>query len=473
MPAAAGWYLFPWRGPRASRTERGPVSLGTSFYKVQLKRIIAMARHYRSLLVLFVAVAGGCTVTNRRIDPPDELPEANVKPGITVLVRDSLDVIRGKKIGLLTNQTGINEHRESDIDVLREPKVRKANVTLVMLFSPEHGIRGTQDRANIGNEIDSRSGLPVYSLYGAQTVAPPDSLMRQLDALVVDLQDIGTRTWTYVGAMVYSMRAAARNKKTIIVLDRPNPITGFFVEGPVLDSTLANPLDPTPTRPGQAYALYSMPLRHGMTIGEMAMFFNDELGIHADLRVIPMDGWRRELWFDRTGLPWVKPSPNIPSLQSAMLYPGLVAFEGTNLSVGRGTPIAFQLVGAPWLNVKATLALLRDREIKGVRFSEESFTPLSPTDGKYAGQTIPGIRILVTARNSLQSARVGASLLWAIAKTSSAGLKINDRTFDLRFGSARVREALLRGDDPDEVVDREYRDAYNFRERTRRYLMYP
>ena len=432
-----------------------------------------MARYYRFPTLVLVAVTGACTVTNRRLDPPDALPEAMVKPGITVLVNDSIDLIRGKKVGLITNQTGINEHRESDIDVLRNTKARKANVSLTMLFSPEHGIRGTEDRQNISNGVDAKSGLPVYSLYSSQTVAPPDSLLRQLDVLVIDLQDIGTRTWTYVGEMVYSMRAAARTGKQIIVLDRPNPITGFFVEGPVLDSTLANPNDPAPGRPGQAYALYPMPLRHGMTMGEMALFFNDALKIHANLKVIPMSGWRRELWFDRTGLPWVKPSPNMPSLQSAILYPGLVAFEGTNLSVGRGTGIAFQVVGAPWLKAHETIALLKDREIKGVRFYEETFTPIAPSDGKFAGQLISGIRIAVANRSQLQPSRVAAALLWAIAKTSRDGLKIDERAFDLRLGSPRVREALLRGDDPDGVIDREYRDAFAFRERTRRYLLYP
>jgi uncharacterized protein YbbC (DUF1343 family) len=296
--------------------------------------------------------------------------------------------------------------------------------------------------------------------------------MRQIDVLVYDLQDIGTRTWTYVGAMLYSMRAAARTGKMIVVLDRPNPITGFFVEGPVLDSALANPEDPTPTRPGLAYALYPMPLRHGLTVGEMALFFNDVLKIQANLKVVSMKGWRRELWFDRTGLPWVKPSPNMPSLQSAMLYPGLVAFEGTNLSVGRGTPMAFQLIGAPWLKAKETVALLRDRELRGVRFYEESFTPVSPTDAKYGGQRIPGIRIAIINRSALQAARVGAALLWAINKTSGSSLTVNNRSFDLRFGAPRVREALMRGEDPDAVIDREYREAYAFRERVRRYLLY-
>jgi len=249
-------------------------------------------------------------------------------------------------------------------------------------------------------------------------------------------------------------------------------ITGYIIEGPLLDSTLANPNDPAPGRPGQAYALWPMPLRHGMTIGELARYFNDVLQIRANLHVVPALGWRRDVWFDLTGLPWVNPSPNMPSVKSAMLYPGLVAFEATNLSVGRGTLEAFQHVGAPWLNAAATVALLRDREVPGVRFYAETFTPQAPSDGKYGGQTIPGIKIVVINRSALQAARVGATLLWAIRRTGGAHLEIRDREFDLRFGSPAVREALLRGDDPDVVIDHEYRAAYAFRERTRQYLIY-
>jgi len=435
------------------------------------KKMIALARQFPPLLAFTIAAAG-CTVTSGRLDPTYELAAERVRPGISVLLSDSMALVRGKRIGLLTNQTGINERGVSDIDLLRDDRARKANVNLVMLFSPEHGIRGTEDRENISDTRDPRSGLPIISLYGAQTTAPPDSLMRQLDALVFDLQDIGTRTWTYVGAMIYSMRAAARTGKMIIVLDRPNPITGFFVEGPMLDSGLANPEDPTPARAGQAYALYPTPLRHGMTMGELALFFNEVLNIKANLKVVPMKNWRRELWFDRTGLPWVKPSPNMPTLQSAMLYPALVAFEGSNLSVGRGTPTAFQIIGAPWLKAAETVALLKERDVRGVRFLVEQYTPVSPTDGKYAGQRIPGIRILITNRQSMQAARLGAALLWAINKTSGSGLQVNTRSFDLRFGSPQVREALMRGEDPDAVIDREYREAFEFREKTRRFLLY-
>ncbi|HEV7593936.1 MAG TPA: DUF1343 domain-containing protein [Gemmatimonadaceae bacterium] len=430
-----------------------------------------MMRHNRLLAVL-LPLCAGCVVVNKSPDPTNELAEAKVRPGISVLLRDSIQLIRGKRIGLLTNQTGVDEDGNSDIDLLREGNARSAKVNLVQLFSPEHGLRGTEDRENIASGIDAKSRLPVYSLYGQQTMAPPDSILRTLDALVFDLQDIGTRTWTYEGALVYAMRASARARKPIIVLDRPNPITGYIIEGPVLDSSLANPDDPAPGRPGQAYALWPIPLRHGMTIGELALYYNDVLKIRADLHVIPMQGWRRDVWFDLTGLRWVKPSPNMPSLQSAMLYPGIVAFESTNLSVGRGMPDAFQRVGAPWLNAAATVAILKDREIPGVRFYAESFTPVAPSDGKYAGQTIPGIRIHIMNRSALQSARVGAALLWAINKTAGSRLTIDNRGFDLRFGSPRVREALLRGDDPDVLIDREYKSAYAFRERTRQYLLY-
>ena len=427
---------------------------------------------YDRLLAVLLPLCTGCVVTHKVMDPTSELAQARVRPGITVLLNDSIHLIRGKRIGLLTNQTGIDEKGNSDIDLLREKKARSANVQLVQLFSPEHGLRGIEDRENIASGRDAKSGLPVFSLYGQQTMAPPDSILNGLDAVVFDLQDIGTRTWTYVGAMVYSMRAAARLHKPFIVLDRPNPLTGYAVEGPVLDSSLANPNDPAPGRPGLAYAIWPLPLRHAMTMGELALYFNDVMKIHANLHVVPALGWRRDVWFDLTGLPWVNPSPNLPSLRSAMLYPALVAFEATNLSVGRGTPEAFQHIGAPWLNAAATVAILKDREIPGVRFFAETFTPLNPTDGKYSGQAIPGIKIVVIDRSAMQAARVGANLLWAIRKTAGTKLTIDNRAFDLRFGSPPVREALLRGDDPDVLIDREYKAAYAFRETVRQYLIY-
>lgn len=427
---------------------------------------------YCALLIALTPALGGCVVMNKQMDPTTDLTEAKVKPGITVLLSDSLGLIRNKRIALLTNQTGVNEKGISDIDLLRSKKAKDAGVVLVRLFSPEHGIRGTEDREHIGNSVDRASGLPIISLYTNQTVPPPDSLLTDIDALVFDLQDIGTRTWTYVGEMIYSMRAAARTRKQFIVLDRPNPLTGYYVEGPLLESSLANANDPAPGKPGKAFALYPMPLRHGMTMGELAQFYNETLQIRANLKVVPVKGWRRDVWFDLTGLPWVKPSPNMTSLKSAMLYPALVMFEATNLSVGRGTPEPFQHIGAPWLKSAQVVALLKDRQMSGVRFSAESFMPINPSDRMYGGRLIPGIKITVLDRSSMQAARVGATLLWAINKVSPGDLKVDLPDFDLLFGSPSDRTALLRGDDPDGVIDKNYRAVYSFRETARRFLIY-
>jgi len=330
-----------------------------------------------------------------------------VRPGITVLLEDSLDLIAGRRIALLTNQTGVDAEGVSDVDLLlRDPRVKRANVSVVRLFSPEHGIRGTADRPDLPDEVDRASGLTVHSLYRRETIPPPDSLLRDLDALVFDLQDIGTRTWTYVGVMVYAMRAAARVGIPFIVLDRPNPLTGR-AEGPLLDRALANPDDPTAERRGQAYALYPAPLRHGMTMGELAQFFAGELNIPVTLHVVPVTGWRRSMWWEETKLPWIVPSPAMVSTTSALLYPSLVAFESSNVSVGRGTDRPFQRFGAPWMNADSVAKLLEERGLSGVRFEAERFTPNAPTDGKFAGRAVPGVRIIVEDRDRLQVGRIG------------------------------------------------------------------
>jgi len=256
------------------------------------------------------------------------------------------------------------------------------------------------------------------------------------------------------------------------VLDRPNPLTGSIVEGPMLDSVLANPNDPSPQQPGLAYALYSIPLRHGMTMAELARFYNATLSINADLHVIPAAGWHREIWFDRTKLPFVAPSPNLPSFQSVMLYTALVPFEATNLSVGRGSLAPFQVVGAPWLNTDKVIQILKDADVHGVQFMAEAITPIGPSDGKYNGQTIPGIRITVTDRSALQNTRVFANLLSAIHRVHPTELTIDTLHFDRLFGSAQARRDLLNGADADAVVDRSYGPTYAFRERVKRYLMY-
>jgi len=399
-------------------------------------------------------------------------PTPKVRPGISVLLSDSIHLVRGRRVGLLTNQTGIDEHGESDIERLRGEGARAAGVQLVRLFSPEHGIRGTEDREHLASGVDARSGLFIHSLYENATIAPPDSTLRDLDVLVVDLQDIGTRTWTYVGAMLYSMRAAASRNLPIVVLDRPNPLSGLHPDGPILDSAIANSEAPTAARPGRAYALYPVPLRHALTMGEMARYFNAELRIGARLHVVPAAGWHRALWFDETGLPWVKPSPNLPTLASATIYPALVAFEATNLSVGRGTADAFQRVGAPWLPAERAVALLEARRLPGVRFERGDFTPQGATDGKYSGQLLGGIRIVVTDRDRFSPGRTGAALLWAIRRVAPDSLVVRGPVFDDRFGRPSMREAIMRGEDPDVVVARDSAAVNSWWRAVARYTLY-
>ncbi len=422
----------------------------------------------RLMVIALLLATAGC---GARLVMNGGAPAA-VRPGITVLLDDSLALVRGKRVALLTNQTGVDAHGQSDIDLLRNARARDAGVVLVRLFSPEHGIRGTEDQAHIASGIDQSSGLLVHSLYTVTAIAPPDSLLGDLDALVFDLQDIGTRTWTYVGSMIYAMRAAARHHMPIIVLDRPNPITGDHVDGPMLDTGLSNAEEQTPQRPAKPYALYPFPLRHGMTMGELALFYNSVLGIRAQLHVIPAAGWRRSMWLDETGLPWVRPSPNIPTLASALTYPSLVAFEGSNVSVGRGTSDAFQRFGAPWLDAVRVASLLNGRHLPGVTFVVDSFTPRNPGDAKYADRHIPGVRIAVSNRDQVQVGRVCAAILWAILQANRDSLRITARTFDERFGSASTRAAIVSGADPDVALDRQSAAVESFMRTSAPFRMY-
>lgn len=399
-------------------------------------------------------------------------PPAPVRPGISVLMTDSIGLIRGKRIGLITNQTGVDEHGVSDIDLLRGPAATAAGVKLVRLYSPEHGIRGTEDRENLASEIDQKSGLTIVSLYGNGTTPPPDSTVRDLDAIVIDLQDIGTRTWTYVGVMFYTLQSAARLNLRVIVLDRPNPITGNHTDGPYLDTALANPYPPQPGKPGRAYALYPVPLRHGMTMGEMALYINDEMKLRANLRVVPAAGWRRSMWFDETGLPWIRPSPNLPTLTSAVIYPSLVAFESSNVSVGRGTTTAFQRFGAPWMNAPEVARRLEAMRLPGTQFVVDSFTPRAAGDSKYNDRLIPGVKIVLADRNAFEAGTVSAAILATLHATAGDSLRITTPGFDHRLGSVAIREAIMRGEDPLALMARDRANARDFASRVRRYWLY-
>lgn len=409
-------------------------------------------------------------------DGPDGGPmrgNRKVRPGISVLLDDSIKLIAGKRVALITNQTGVDEKGRRSIDLLAtDPRAARAGVKLVRLFAPEHGARGTEDKTNLADDVDAKTGLRIYSLYQKTTIAPPDSLLGDVDVIVVDLQDIGTRTWTYVGVMLYAMKAGERKNLPVLVLDRPNPITGTRTEGALLDSALANPNEPTAERPANGFALMPIPLRHGLTMGEMAKFFQQQLKLTTRLTVVPMQNWRRQMWFDETSLPWVKPSPNMPNIATAVLYPALVPFESSNVSVGRGTSEPFQRFGAPWMRADTLVLLLEDLSLTGVRFKAERFTPNQPGDNKYAGQQIPGIRIEITDRDLVQPARIGASILWALSRVHRDSLRITAKGFDERMGSTKAREAILSGADPDAVMDRQLPAVVAFERDARRIHLY-
>jgi uncharacterized protein YbbC (DUF1343 family) len=306
--------------------------------------------------------------------------------GVDVLARQECKPLRGLRLGLITNQTGIDRTRKPTIDVLRQTP----GIQLKALFSPEHGIRGQAD-ADVGDSVDAASGLPVFSLYGA-TRQPTAEQLKELDALVFDIQDIGCRFYTYISTLGLSLQAAARAGLKFFVLDRVNPINGVDVDGPLLDG------------PTSFTAFHSLPVRHGMTVGELARLFNAELKLEVDLTVIPLEGWTRALWFDQTSLPWINPSPNMRSLTQAALYPGIGLLETTALSVGRGTDTPFEVIGAPYVDDRQLAAALNQLLLPGVRFIPVRFTPSAST---FQGQSCGGVNILVTDRERCASLDVG------------------------------------------------------------------
>ena len=439
----------------------------------------SMAASSRAIALALSIVTAACAGGNQgpREIGPDGRPlpgyDERFKVGITTLLDDSIRLIAGKRVAIITNHTGIDERRRRSIDLLTsDRRAVDSAVKLVRIFSPEHGISGTQDRQDIANDRDERTGLPIVSLYRRGMISPPDSLLGDIDVLLVDLQDIGTRTWTYVGNMLYAMKAGARNNIHVVVLDRPNPIGGDRTEGALLDTALADPNEPSAENPVNGFALWPIPLRHGLTMGELARYFHAQMKLTTRLTVVPMRGWRRQMWFDETDMPWVRPSPNMPNLSSALLYPALVPFERSNVSVGRGTGDPFQRFGAPWLNADSVARMLDDLSLSGVRFRAERFTPDDPGDGKYPDESIPGVRIEITDRTQVQPSRVSTAILWALLRMHRDQLTIEERGSDERLGSTRVREALQHGADPDAVMDRELPSVVAFEREARRFHLY-
>ena len=309
--------------------------------------------------------------------------------GIDVLVRDDFALLRGQKVGLITNHTGLDRFGRSTVSLFHD----SPNVELVVLFAPEHGIRGTFDQ-HVADSTDERTGLRVYSLYG-ETRRPTAEMLEGVDTLVFDIQDIGTRFYTYIATMGMAMEEAAKRDIRFVVLDRPNPITGVRVFGPMSDRT------------GEFTAYHRLPLVHGMTVGELARMFNEMRKIGADLKVVQMEGWKRSMWLDETLLTWVDPSPNMRSLTQATLYPAIGMIEACNVSVGRGTDTPFERFGAPWIDGRKLAAKLNSLGLAGVRFLPYRFTPMS---SKFAGKECGGVQIVLTDRNAFDPTETGLTI---------------------------------------------------------------
>ena len=367
----------------------------------------------------FVAPAPSASAQSRAAGP--------VLSGIDALRANGFALLEGRRVGLVTNHTGRARDGATTIDLLHQAK----NLRLVALFSPEHGIRGILD-SKVPSSKDEKTGLPIHSLYG-ETRRPTAAMLDGLDTIVIDLQDIGARFYTYMTTMAYVLEEAAKRKIRVVVLDRVNPIAGFQIEGPVLDSSVL----------GFTGYFPSMPIRHGLTLGELARLFNAENGIGADLTVVPLERWQRDDWFDETGLPWINPSPNMRNLLQATLYPGVGAIEGTNLSVGRGTDTPFEQIGAPWIDGVQLSDALNARAIPGIRFYPVRFTP---TASKYANEECQGVFMIVTDRTALRPVRVGVEIAAMLHKLYGSKYEVEaaERLFGSKDGLTRIRS----GDDP-------------------------
>jgi len=384
----------------------------------------------------------------------------------TAVVRVGLDrvdayetLFKGRRIGIIANHTAYDSESRYIVDVFKALR----DVRVAALFSPEHGLYGTE---GAGDRVDSQTdpvyGLPVYSLYG-KTRKPTQEMLREIDVLVFDIQDIGARFYTYISTMALAMEAAAECGTHFVVLDRPNPIGGSSVEGPVLESAFAS-----------FVGLYPIPVRHGMTVGELAQMFNSEGwlagGVRAKLAVVPMQGWRRDLWYDQTGLLFRKPSPNMPDVETAAVYPGLCLLEGANVSEGRGTSMPFRQFGAPWLDSAKLAAQLNKLNLPGLRFAATSFVP---TSSKHKGRTCHGVRLIVTDRDRMEPFWSGVLIVNEIHRMAPDHFEWRAAHFDRLCGTAAIREAIVARRSLSELADNWNAQCNAFEQIRRKYLLYP
>lgn len=380
---------------------------------------------------------------------------ALVRPGLEVFLSDVPAPVRGKRVGLITNHAGIDRAGRSAIDLI----ATHGDVKLVALFAAEHGIRGIAAAGEkITDDRDAKTGLPIFSLYMAEDRGPTPEMLEDVEAIVYDLPEVGGRTWTYVSTMALSMQGAAKKKIPFVVLDRPNPIGGEIVEGGLLDPAFKS-----------FVGMYPIPARHGMTVGELATYFNREFGIGVDLIVARTENWQRSQWFTDTGLPWRNPSPNLRSPAALNNYPGTVYFEGTNLTEGRGTERPFEQIGASWLNAPAVVKVMNERQLPGIRF--EAFTmTVEPGAAKFPDQTIPAIRFVITNREAYRPVRTSLLLIEEIRRQHPKSFEWG-KSIDRLTGSDKARRAIDGGTLP-ALLDEWDREAAAFRERRKPFLLY-
>jgi len=399
--------------------------------------------------LLFAVFIGGCGGDGGS----QPVAVEKVKLGIDN-VDQHLDLFAGKRVGLITNATGMNSNFESSIDVL------KAKTNLVALFSPEHGIRGAAEAGNkVGSQIDRKTGLPVYSLYG-DTRKPTAKMLANIDILAFDIQDVGARPYTYIYTMAYAMQGAKEQGKTFVVFDRPNPVGGEEVEGGLVKKGYES-----------FVGLYPIPVRHGMTVGELAKLFNKEFGIGCKLVVVEMTGWQRKMYFDETGLPWVMTSPNIPTPDTALVYPATGIFGDTNISEGVGTTRPFDFVGASWLDADALAARMNGQKLPGVFFRPAYYVPKF---GRFKDVTCSGVQLHITDRRAFRPVATGLTLLYTIREMSGDKLVFDKGgtrpMIDLVTGDNTVR---LNSSSLKELLAQWDKEARQFKEMSKAYYLYP
>jgi uncharacterized protein YbbC (DUF1343 family) len=415
---------------------------------------VRVLARYRTISAALMRATATIAVLGCAAVPPLQSQE-RIQLGVEVLLSDSMHLVRGKRVGLITNHTGVLPDGRSTIDLLH----RANGVRLTALYAPEHGIRGQAAAGErIQNTVDSATGVPVYSIY-AETRVPTPEMLKDVDVVLFDIQDVGARVYTYQWTMALSAEAVTAQGKEFIVLDRPDPVRGDRVEGGVLDVQFRSFV-------GQ----FPVALRYGMTVGELARYLVGTNQIKAKVKVVPMKGWRRTMWWEQTGLPWRNPSPNIRSADAATLYTGTVFFEGTNLSEGRGTPAPFQLIGAGWLKDAHEIANeLNQRRIPGVVFDTATVTV--EAGQKWGGHRIPMIRVAVSNRDSIQAFRVGLEMLRAIYQRHKGEFQWRTGSIDRLSGSSRARDAVELGR-IDGLIQEWERESRDFEVRRATYLIY-